>query len=379
LVYNATQRWGVPAFLIFMGIGLLFGDGRWGEPVYDNPRLTEFISSLALNLIIFAGGFQTPLSAIRKALREGLVLSTAGVLLTALLLGYFTWWATGLPLLTALLFGAIVSSTDAAVVFGILQSKQLKLKHDTGTVLEFESATNDPMAMILVTVLTGLALNPQTEVLGLVIALDFSKLLVIGIGIGLLLGALAQWLLRRISFQDHGLVPIVLLALFLMATYGAQFLGGNLLVASYIFGVMAGNTPHGAQRHAANFNSSLSWLAQAAMFLLLGLQIFAPELPGAFLHAWAPALFLIFMARPLAVLLCYLPFRGIPRAKKIFTALIGLKGATPIVFVLIPVLAGIPHSNTLLHMVFYAVLFSILLQGTLLGWLARKLDLIESP
>jgi cell volume regulation protein A len=263
LVYNATQRWGVPAFLIFMGIGLLFGDGRWGEPVYDNPRLTEFISSLALNLIIFAGGFQTPLSAIRKALREGLVLSTAGVLLTALLLGYFTWWATGLPLLTALLFGAIVSSTDAAVVFGILQSKQLKLKHDTGTVLEFESATNDPMAMILVTVLTSLALNPQTEVSGLVIALDFSKLLVIGIGIGLLLGALAQWLLRRISFQDHGLVPIVLLALFLMATYGAQFLGGNLLVASYIFGVMAGNTPHGAQRHAANFNSSLSWLAQA--------------------------------------------------------------------------------------------------------------------
>jgi cell volume regulation protein A len=156
-------------------------------------------------------------------------------------------------------------------------------------------------------------------------------------------------------------------------------LGGNLLVASYLFGVMVGNAPHGAQHHAQAFNSSLSWLAQATMFLLLGLQIFAPQLPSALTVSWAPALFLIAVARPAAVLLCYLPFRSVPWSKRLFVALIGLKGATPMVFVFIPVLAGVAHSNTLLYMVFYAVLFSILLQGTLLEWLAGRLNLREKP
>ena len=375
LLFNYSKNLGIPGFIIFMGIGLILGDGYWGEPVYDNPVLTEFLSSLALNVIIFVGGFNTSFRNIRLAWKEGMLLSTIGVLVTAVVLGYFTWWVTDLPLMTSILFGAVVSSTDAAAVFGILESKKLKLKHNSSTILEFESATNDPMALILVTIFVAAAL-PGAEKTGIAGNIfTFLQLLVTGGLVGLAVGWIAQQILKKVKFHEPGLVPVLILALFLIASFGAELLGGNLLVAAYVFGVMAGNTTHRGKLESIHFNNSLSWLAQALMFLFLGLQIFLAKLGDVFLMSVLPALFLILVARPVAVMLCYLPFKREPLSKRLFISMIGLKGATPVVFAFVPLLAGVPQSDVIFDMVFFVVLFSVAIQGSLLEPLARWLNL----
>ncbi len=376
LIYNYTKNLGIPAFIVFMGIGLILGDGSIGEPIYDNPKLTEFLSSMALNIIIFVGGFNTSYSSIKLAWKEGILLSTVGVLLTAIILGYFTCLITGLPLITSILFGAIVSSTDAAVVFGIIESKQIKLKYNTGTILEFESATNDPMALILVTLFTVMALGGNNAELSIgATVLEFLGLLVIGALAGLVFGFITKWILKRVTFPDIGLVPIFILAMFFIASYSGSLMGGNLLIASYIFGVLSGNTEYKGKKNSLYFNNSLSWLAQALMFLFLGLQIFIADLKVVFLLSILPSLFLIFVARPVAVLTCYLPFRKVQWNKRIFISFIGLKGATPIVFAFIPLMQGVDHAETLFNMVFFVVIFSVFIQGTFLNPVAKWLKL----
>jgi cell volume regulation protein A len=379
LIYNYTKLLGLPAFIVFMGIGLILGDGAMGGPTYDNPKLTEFLCNMSLNIIIFVGGFNTSYQSIKLAWKEGLVLSTVGVLLTAVILGYFTWWVTGLPLIICILFGAIVSSTDAAVVFSIIESKQIKLKNHTGTILEFESATNDPMALILVTLFTTIALGGESANLSLeVVIFEFLGLLVIGAFAGVLFGFITKWILKRVNFPDIGLVPIFILAMFFIASYSGSLLGGNLLIASYIFGVIAGNSEYKGKKNSLYFTNSLSWLAQALMFLFLGLQIFVADLKAVFLLSILPSLFLIFVARPVAVLACYLPFRKVQWNKRFFISFIGLKGATPIVFAFIPLMQGVAHSETLFDMVFYVVMFSVIIQGTLLKPAAKWLKLLEN-
>lgn len=379
LIYNPSKFLGIPSFIIFMGIGLFLGNGSWGEPVYDNPKLTELLSSLALNVIIFVGGFNTSIKNIKVAYKEGLVLSTFGVLLTAVILGYLTYLVTDLPLLSAILFGSIVSSTDAAVVFGILDAKKLNLKYKTDTILEFESATNDPMALILVTIFSALMIsNGGAESSIIDYGFMFLKLLVIGGVVGLAFGWLTKKLLEKVNFQESGLVPIFILALFFVTTYSSDLLGGNLLVSSYIFGVITGNGNYKNKDTSKHFNNSLSWLGQSLMFLFLGLQVFPDKLGEVFFVSLLPSLFLIILARPIAVLICYLPFRSVSWAKRLFISAIGLKGATPIVFAFIPLLMGVPNSETIFHMVFYVVLYSVVIQGVLLEPLAKRFNLIDS-
>ncbi len=378
LIYNPSKFLGIPSFMIFMGIGLFLGNGNWGDPVYDNPKLTEFLSSIALNIIIFVGGFKTSIKNIKVAFKEGLVLSTLGVLLTAVILGYLTYLVTDLPLLTAILFGAIVSSTDAAVVFGILDAKKLKLKYKTDTILEFESATNDPMALILVTIFSALVMSNGSNESGLIdYSFLFLKLLGIGGLIGLVFGWITKKLLEKITFQESGLVPIFILALFFVTTYSSDLLGGNLLISSYIFGVITGNGTYKYKETSTHFNNSLSWLGQSLMFLFLGLEIFPNKLGEVFIVSLLPAFFLIILARPIAVLICYLPFRSVPWGKRLFISSIGLKGATPIVFAFIPLLMGVPNSETIFHMVFYVVIYSVVIQGVLLEPLAKRFNLID--
>ena len=379
LIYNPSKFLGIPSFIIFMGIGLFLGNGNWGDPVYDNPKLTELLSSLALNIIIFVGGYNTSIKSIKLAYKEGLVLSTFGVFLTAIILGYLTYLVTDLPLLSAILFGSIVSSTDAAVVFGILGAKKLKLKYKTDTILEFESATNDPMALILVTIFSVLILSDGGNESSFVhYGFIFLKLLLIGGTVGILFGWLTKKLLEKIKFQESGLVPIFILALFFVSTYSSALLGGNLLVTAYIFGVITGNGNYKHKETSKHFNNSLSWLGQSLMFLFLGLQVFPNKLGEVFFVSLLPSLFLILLARPIAVLLCYLPFRSVPWAKRLFISAIGLKGATPIVFAFVPLLMGVPESDTLFNMVFFVVLYSVLIQGAILGPLAKRLHLIDN-
>ncbi len=372
LLYNPARTYGIPAMLIFIGVGVGLGNGGFDGFTYDYPQFTDTISSLALNLIIFSGGLHTNIERIKPVLVEGLILSTVGVLLTAAILGYFIFLVTGLSLLGAILMGAIVSSTDAAAVFSILESKQLRLKENTDATLELESGTNDPMAIVLVLGLTLLILNPATETSYLL--LFFFKQLGVGSLVGIAFGLLAARLLATVRISEKGLVPIFVLACVLIATLGSELLGGNRLIASYLIGITLGNKTFSGKENTLLFFNSTSWLSQVTMFILLGLQVFPQEMVKYLTVSLLPAVFLILCARPLSVFICML-FNKSSMRKKLFVSWVGLKGATPIVFAFIPVLQGVDKADAIFNVVFFVVLISILVQGTTIGVLARWLKL----
>lgn len=374
LLHHPSRTFGIPSLLIFMGVGLTLGNGEFNF-VYDDLALTSLVGSIALNIIVFVGGLNTPMANVRVAYKEGGILSTLGVMLTTLILAFLVSFVLDLPLLLCLLFAAIVSSTDAAAVFSILQSKKLKLKEKTDTILEFESATNDPVALILVVLLTEMALSSDAAVslgsIGIELFIQiFSALVIAG-----LVGALSVWLLNHIKLEEYGLIPVFILCGFVLATYGAEFVGGNILLASYVYGVVVGNGVKRGREVSKHFFNSVSWLAQALMFIVLGLQIFPQQLFDVFWLSLIPALMLVFVARPLAVQLCYLLFPKATWKKRLFISAIGLKGATPIVFALIPAAAGVENSMMIVNMVFFVVLISVFIQGGAIEPLAKKLQL----
>ncbi|MCL6416836.1 potassium/proton antiporter [Aestuariirhabdus sp. Z084] len=375
LLHHPARTLGLPSLLIFMSVGLALGNGEF-DFVYDNISATAIVGSMALNLIVFTGGINSSYTSIRVAYREGGMLSTFGVLFTTLFFSLILYYIIDLNFILCLLFAAIVSSTDAAAVFSILKSQKLNLKEQTSTVLEFESATNDPVALLMVVLLTGLALEAGAEPLSASsIGLELLMQIVVGLGMGWGIGKLSVWLLNRIKLEEYGLIPVFVLSTFILASYGADALGGNILIASYVSGAIIGNELVRGKELSKHFFNSLSWLAQALMFIILGLQIFPQQLIGVFTLSILPAALLILVARPLAVFLCYLPFRKASWRKQLFVSAIGLKGATPIVFALIPAAAGVPEALTILHMVFFVVLVSVFVQGGAIAPLARVLKL----
>ena len=374
LLHHPSRTFGIPSLLIFMGVGLLFGNGEF-DFVYDNFALTSIVGSIALNIIVFVGGLNTSKRSVRVAYREGSVLSTLGVLLTTLFFSLILWWLLDFSFVFCLLFAAIVSSTDAAAVFSILQSKKLKLKEKTDTVLEFESATNDPIALILVVLLTEMALTPDTAVSVSNVSLELVTQIFSALFIAFCVGRLCIWLLNHIKLEEYGLIPVFVLVSFVLATYGSELAGGNILLASYVVGVIIGNGLNRGREISKHFFNSLSWLAQALMFIALGLQIFPHQLFEVLYQSILPALLLILIARPLAVQICYLFFPKTTWRKRFFISSIGLKGATPIVFALIPAAAGVESSLIIVDMVFFIVLISVFLQGAAIEPLAKKLQL----
>lgn len=374
LLHHPSKTLGIPSLLIFMGVGLGLGNGEFNF-VYDNLALTSTVGAIALNIIVFVGGINTSTQSIKLAYKEGGMLATFGVLFTTVSLAALLHFILGWELITCLLFAAIVSSTDAAAVFSILESKKLKLKEQTDTVLEFESATNDPVALVMVTILTAIALAPTEVVSYSEISITLAQQIFVGIVFAYLIGKLAVYLLNHVKLEEYGLIPVFILASFIIAAYGSELLGGNILIASYVVGVVIGNGISRGGEVSKHFFNSLSWLAQSLMFIILGLQIFPQTLFNVFMVSLIPAALLMFVARPLAVQLCYLPFTQASWKKRMLISAIGLKGATPIVFALIPATAGVPGSIDIVHMVFFIVLFSILLQGAALEPLAKKLKL----
>ncbi|MFC1233960.1 potassium/proton antiporter [Vibrio sp. F74] len=376
LLHHPSRTFGIPSLLIFMGVGLLLGNGEF-DFVYDNLQITSLVGSIALNIIVFVGGLNTSTASVRIAYREGGVLSTLGVLLTTLFFAILLSFVLELSFIHCLLFAAIVSSTDAAAVFSILESKKLKLKEQTDTVLEFESATNDPVALILVVLLTELALAPDNPVSMTVIGTELLLQISSALIIAYLVGRLSVWLLNHIKLEEYGLIPVFILSSFVLATYGSEFAGGNILLASYVVGVVIGNGIKRGREINKHFFNSLSWLAQALMFIVLGLQIFPDQLFDVLWLSLLPAILLILVARPLAVQVCYLPFFKASWKKRLFISAIGLKGATPIVFALIPAAAGVSDALTIVNMVFFIVLISVFIQGGAIEPLAKKLQLSD--
>ncbi|WP_221075186.1 potassium/proton antiporter [Agarivorans aestuarii] len=374
LLHHPSRTLGIPSLLIFMGVGLSIGNGEFNF-VYDNLAVTSLVGSFALNIIVFVGGINTPLQSIKVAYKEGGVLSSLGVVFTSFIFAAIFYLIFDYDFIYCLLFAAVVSSTDAAAVFSILESKKLKLKESTDTVLEFESATNDPVALIMVVILTALSLSPDSGVSAMEISQTLAVQVIGGLAIGFIVGKVCVLALSKISLQEYGLIPVFVLACFILATYGSELAGGNVLIACYVSGVVIGNGLKRGKEVNKHFFNSLSWLAQAVMFIILGLQIFPQQLLDVLWVALVPSAILMLVARPLAVQLCYLPFRQATWKKRLFISSIGLKGATPIVFALIPAAAGVEGALEMMHMVFFVVLYSVFIQGAAIEPLAKKLKL----
>jgi cell volume regulation protein A len=366
-----SGRFGVPALVIFLGLGIAAGsEGIGGIPFEDHP-LAFRLGTVALVLILFDGGLNTSRVVFRRALGAAGVLATLSVLLTALVVAGFGI-LLGLPAPLALLTGAVVSSTDAAAVFSILRSSGVRLERKTGAVLEVESGLNDPMALFLTVVATEIALGTQTSAGGF--ALVFVLQLAVGAVVGVAVGIGGRRLLRVVSLPAAGLYPVLTLALAFLAFGAATLLAGSGFLAVYLAAIWLASGPIPYRVGVRRVHDALAWLAQILMFVMLGLLVFPSRLVPTALSGLALAGALAFVARPLAVFAVLAPFR-MPWREQLFVAWVGLRGAVPIVLASYPVLRGVPEGDQIFHLVFFVVLVNSIVPGATVAWLARRLGL----
>lgn len=380
LVGKTGYRFGVPSLLLFLLVGMLFGSDGLGLQ-FHNAAEAQFIGMVALCVILFSGGMDTGLRHIRPILAPGIVLSTVGVLLTALLTGLFIWWLSGMswsniyfPLTTSLLLAATMSSTDSASVFAILRSQKINLKHNLRPMLELESGSNDPMAYMLTIVLIQLSASAGMGVGE--VALSFVVQFAVGALSGYVLGRLAVLMLNRLNIDNQALYPILLLA-FVFFTYSfTDLLAGNGYLAVYLAGIVVGNHKIKHRREVLTFMDGLTWLGQIIMFLCLGLLVNPHEMLDVAVVATLIGVFMIVVGRPLSVLLCLLPFgRRFTWRSRLFVSWVGLRGAVPIIFATYPVVENVPGAGMIFNIVFFITIISLIVQGTTVSAMARWLNL----
>jgi potassium/hydrogen antiporter len=369
---RALQRFGIPIALLFILVGMLAGSEGLGRIHFEDYHFSFRVGVVALALILFDGGLNTPLAALRKTAAPAGILATFGVAGTAVLVAAAAH-ALGLGWSTALLLGAVVSSTDAAAVFAVLRGSGLQLKRRVGVTLEVESGINDPVAVILTTVLTQNLLTPGAAS-GFRIPVEIVVQLVVGAAVGAGVGYGGRYLLSRLSLAAGGLYPVVTLALALFA-FGAATLGhGSGFLAVYLAGLLLGNGPLPYRSGLLRVHDALAWLSQVGMFLILGLLVYPSRLLEVAGVGLALAALLAFVIRPLVVALCLFPFRYPPR-EVLYIGWVGLRGAIPIVLATFPVLAGAPGAGRLFDLVFFIVVATALVPGATVAWVTRKLGL----
>jgi cell volume regulation protein A len=369
-------RFGAPLLLLFLGLGLAAGvDGLGIE--FDNARLAYFVGALALAVILFESGFGTPLTALRQAAMPALSLATVGVAITTVLFGVAAFYLTDFGWLESFLLGAAVASTDAAAVFFLLRAGNLQLRDRVRSTLEIESGTNDPIAIFLTITLVEIiaaGADPAAEVLVLDLVAGFLVHMGIGAVIGLLGGIAIVRLVDRLNL-DHGLLPIFVLTLSLLVFAAGGAFGGSGFLAVYLAGLVAGNSNLRAAGSLKRFQDGVSWLAQIIMFLVLGLFATPSQFLAILPASIALGLFLIFIARPLAIWLCLIPFR-FARQETAFISWVGLRGAVSILLAITPLLGGLADGRAIFNTAFIVVLVSLVIQGWTVGPLARRLGLI---
>jgi len=370
---KVSARIGVPSLFLFIVIGMAAGSDGLKVIIFENYTLAYNISVLALAFILFAGGLETNKDEIKPVFKHGIVLSSLGVFLTALFVGLFAHFAAGLKLEEGLFIGAIISSTDAAAVFGILRSRSLHLPGKLRSLLEFESGSNDPMAVFLTMGLIVYYTDPNAGA-GSILLL-FASQLIIGCLGGFLLGRLVVRLLHKFRLEYEGLYPILTIACVLAIFSITALAQGSGFLAVYIAGIIIGNSSFTHKRSILRFHNAVAWLFQIVTFCALGLLVFPSQLPHIAAEAIAISLFLIFLARPLAIGLSILPF-GMPLREYVFTSWVGLKGIVPVVLAIFPLFNNVPGAQLIFNVVFFVVLFSLILQGTTIPWVANKLKLV---
>lgn len=363
-------RFGAPTLLATLAIGVAFGNGGVYDIDYNYPLLTLRISEIALCVIIFAGGFESSWKKFRPIVGQGASLATLGVVVTMFATGALAHWLLGWPWLQSLLLGAVVSATDAAAVFSILQNSNLKLKPGTREVLELESGVNDPMAFFLTLTLTALLLPNAPSANFFSLTGDFLWTMMVGLSTGLLAGKLIHVIVRRIPLKG-GQFPVILLAWVLILYAVNSILGGSAFLSVYVAGIILGNSPWVNRDINMHFFESISWLMETALFLMLGLQVYPRELPGVLWEGLLLSVILIFIARPVGVVTSLSFFKNISWRTKIFYSWVGLRGATPIVFALVPMVAKVPDAGKIFNIAFIIVVASMLVQGTTVAGVAR--------
>lgn len=375
LVSKISDRFGVPALLLFLVLGMLVGSEGFGGIYFDDSALAQLVGVIALILILFSGGLSTEWQQVRPVLKEGALLATFGVFITAVIVGLFASAILGLPPLTGLLLGSIVSSTDAAAVFSVLRSKGVSLKGSLKPLLELESGSNDPMAIFLTVGLIQLITQPQSSLASL-LAL-FAQQMIIGAIAGFAMGKATLLLTNHIKLGYEGLYPVLTLSLVFLTFGLTAIIGGSGFLAVYIAGIVLGNHHFLHQKSLLHFHDGLAWIMQIAMFLTLGLLVFPSHLIPVIGAGLLIAGCLMFIARPISVLLSLLPSK-LQSKEKIFISWVGLRGAAPIVLGTFPLLAQVEHANLIFNIVFFIVLTSVLLQGTSLSPAAKWLK-VDAP
>ncbi len=380
---KAGFRFGLPALLLFLGVGMLFGSDGLGIQ-FSNPSAAQFIGMLALSIILFSGGMDTKLSEVRPIASQGVVLATVGVLLTTFITGGFIYVVCHyssiydtLTLPEALLLAAVMSSTDSASVFSILRSKGVLLKENLRPTLELESGSNDPMAYMLTLILIAFIGSEGMSVP------EAAWMLVLQLGIGAiggyLLGKAAVWVVNKINIDNTSLYPILILAFAFLTFSVVTLIKGNGYLAVYIAGLIFGNSKIVHKKSIGTFFDGFTWLWQIVMFLTLGLLVNPHELLPVTHIGLGIGLFMILIARPVSVFISLLPYKNFSLRARLYISWVGLRGAVPIIFATYPLIAGVEHARWFFNIVFFITILSLLVQGTTVTYVARLLKLIDKP
>ncbi len=368
-----SNKLGIPMLLAYILLGMMFGtDGILKIP-FDNFTIAEQICTVSLIFIMFYGGFGTNWKQAKPVAGKAVLLSTVGVILTAVTTGAFCHFILRMDFWESMLIGSVISSTDAASVFSILRSKRLNLKNNTASMLEVESGSNDPcsymLTVIILTIMSG-------ELSGSSLVVMIFSQIIFGILVGVVVALAAAFILKKVNFATDGFDTIFVFSMALVSYAGASMINGNGYLAAYIAGIILGNTPLHHKKSLVHFFDGITGLMQMLIFFLLGLLAYPSQLPKILPIALAIAVFLTFVARPVSVFAILMPFRC-PVKQQLLVSWAGFRGAASIVFAIMATVSPAYTKNDLFHIVIFIVLFSISIQGTLLGLVAKKLDMID--
>lgn len=374
LSIRVTKKVQVPLLILFLFIGIAAGSEGIGGIYFDDAKITQDIGNVALLFILFAGALETKKSDATMALYPSGILATAGVFFTAILAALIAYVLTSLNLKESLLFGAIVSSTDAAAVISMLGGSNLKKK--IRTVIEIESGSNDPMAYALILfILSMFGAGEKTSIfLGIIFLF---RQIIFGALMGIIFGKISLPLGKILKIEREEFLTIHLIAMLFICFAGTNLIGGNGFLAIYLMGILVGNEHFDFRMNCIKNMRVASWLMQITMFIILGLLVFPSQLKAVVIRGSILAIMITIVARMAVVFALMSPFKY-TKKEKFFMSWAGLKGAVPIIFSTNAITAGIDNSQVIFNMVFYMVVFSVMIQGMTLKPLAKYLGLLDS-